>query len=260
MSPIESVLLGLLQGVTEFLPVSSSGHLALLEHVWRLDAVARLPLTAMLHVGTAVAMLVYFGRRLGRIVAGCVSRDAARRGENWRMVGFVALGSVPAVGIGLLLEEHIEAAFASPVLVAVMLLATGGLLFGTRFAQGEGQSLGWGRVLLVGVAQAVAILPGISRSGATIATGIYLGLKREAAFEFSFLLGIPVILGAGVREAAKVQASALSPAVVGVGVLVALVSGLAALALLRRAVTGRKLYLFAFYCWTAGLAALVFLH
>jgi len=260
LSILDAVLLGLVQGLTEFLPVSSSGHLAILEHVWRLPEAQRLPLTTMLHLGTAAAMLVFFGRRLAGIIAGCFASQPEARVPSRRMVGYIVLGSVPAALVGLLLEDRIAAAFSSPALVGAMLVVTGAALFGTRFVRAEERRLGWGRALAVGIAQAVAILPGISRSGATIAAGLYMGVGREESFEFSFLLAIPAIVAAALLELRKASLSHLNPASVGLGMMVALIAGLAALVLLRRAVTGRKLYRFAFYCWLAGILSLAFVR
>ncbi len=259
MSILEAVLLGLVQGITEFLPVSSSAHLAVLEHLWKLPVESRLPLTTMLHGATVLAVICYFAPLLGRLIGGLWARDAARRGSSWRMVGFILLASVPAGAIGVVFGDVIERVFASPLLIGLMLLVTGGVLFGTRFARPRGET-GWLRSLLLGVAQAIAILPGISRSGATIAGGLYLGMERKPAFEFSFLLAIPAITGAFLLEVRKVNLAVLSPAALAVGMAVAFVAGLAALFVLGRAVTGRKLYLFAFYCWLAGLATILFVR
>jgi undecaprenyl-diphosphatase len=248
--------MGAVQGLTEFLPVSSSGHLVMLEHILHVQPDVRLPLTTMLHLGTAVAMVAYFMPRIARVVGGCVSGKASTRNAAWRMVWFVLLASTPAAVTGLLLEGPIERAFAGPGLAAGLLLVTGVALFGTRFVTREGSRLTWWRAVLVGLGQALAILPGISRSGATIATGIYCGVERREAFEFSFLLAIPAILGAAALELRKVDPSAVGPTGLVAGVLAALLTGLGALWLLRRAVSGRRLYVFAFYCWAAGLAAL----
>jgi undecaprenyl-diphosphatase len=260
VSYLEAFTLGVLQGVTEFLPVSSSGHLALLEHIVRLPEAQRLPLSAVLHIGTLGAVLVFFARRLGGIMSDCIAQTPERRRAGWRLVGFVALGSAPAAAAGLLFEERIEAVFSSPILVAVMLLVTGAFLFGTRLVRQNQARIGWGRAVLVGLAQAVAILPGISRSGATIAAGIYAGLAREQAFEFSLLLSIPAVFGATLLELRRIDLGRVSAAAVGLGTLMAFASGLGALVLLRRAVTGRRLYLFAYYLWVVGLAALVFVR
>jgi len=263
----QAVILGFVQGITEFLPISSSGHLVVLEHLWKLPKEARLPLTAMLHGATLLAVISYFAPQLGRLVAGLGARDSIKRSTSWRMVGFIIFASVPAAGVGLLLDEVIERVFTSPLLVGLMLLVTGGMLLGTRRIPAQpghrGQPLGgtgWVRALLVGVAQAIAILPGISRSGATISSGLYLGMERQQAFEFSFLLAIPAITGAFFLEIRKVRLAVLSPLIIGVSMTAAFASGLAALVVLGRAVAGRKLYLFGFYCWLAGLLVLIFLR
>jgi undecaprenyl-diphosphatase len=259
MSLLEAVLLGLVQGLTEFLPVSSSGHLAVLEHLWKLPAESRLPLTTMLHGATVLAVIFYFAPLLARLIRGLWADDSARRSTSWRMAGFIVVASIPAGLIGVVFNDVIERAFASPLLVGLMLLVTGTVLFGTRSAEARGRT-GWIRTLLVGVAQAIAILPGISRSGATIASGLYLGMERQEAFEFSFLLAIPAIAGAFLLEFRKVNLAALNPPAVAAGMATAFVAGLAALFVLARAVTGRKLSWFAFYCWLAGLATILFVH
>jgi undecaprenyl-diphosphatase len=259
MSILEAAVLGLVQGITEFLPVSSSGHLAVLEHLWKLPVESRLPLATMLHGATVLAVIFYFAPLLVHLVRGLWARDAARRGSSWRMAGFILLASVPAGVIGFVFGDLIDRAFASTLLVGLMLLVTGGVLFGTQFARPRGET-GWIQALLVGVAQAIAILPGISRSGATIAGGLYLGMERKQAFEFSFLLAIPAITGAFFMEVRKVDLAVLNPAALVVGMVVAFVAGLAALFVLGRAVAGRKLHWFAYYCWAAGLATIVFVR
>lgn len=257
MSFLEAVILGVVQGATEFLPVSSSGHLVIIEHLWAMPAAQRLPLTTMLHLGTAASVLIYFRRRILGIISGCFSRDAGRRGPSRRVAAYVLVGSIPAAAVGLLMNDWIEAAFSSPTIVGAMLLVTGTALFGTRFLWSSDRPMGWGRAMLVGVAQAIAILPGISRSGATITAGLYSGVGRVESFEFSFVLAVPAILGASLLELPKLSSAALNPAAAAAGTAVALLSGLAALHLLRRAVVGRRLYLFAFYCWAAGALALL---
>jgi len=259
MSIFEALLLGLVQGVTEFLPVSSSGHLAVLEHLWKLPAESRLPLTTMLHGATALAVIFYFAPLLARLTRGLWARDTARRSSSWRMVGFIVVASIPAGVIGVVFSDLIDRAFSSPHLVGLMLLVTGGVLFGTRFSQPQGKT-SWVRVFLVGIGQAIAILPGISRSGATIASGLYLGMERKEAFEFSVLLAIPAIAGAFLLEFRKVDLAVLNPPALAVGMVAAFLAGLAALFLLARAVAGRKLHWFGFYCWLAGLATILFVR
>lgn len=260
MTAWESVVLGAVQGAAEFLPISSSGHLAVLEHLWLLPESSRLPLTVALHVGTAVAVLVFFARRIAHIVADLFMCDPGRRRAAWRTAGMIAVASVPAAVVGLGFGEAIDQAFSSPVVVGVCLLVTGAVLFGTRFVRPGSCGFGWRRALVVGLAQAVAVLPGISRSGATIAAGLYAGAAGAAAFEFSFLLSVPAVLGAAVLELPELATAGLDPVMAGLGAAVALVSGLVALWLLRRAVAGGRLHIFAYYCWLTGLAVLLFVR
>ncbi len=254
------LLLGLLQGLTEFLPVSSSGHVALLQHVWRLPENLRLPVAAILHVGTTAAVLVLFSRRLGEIIAGLFACAAERRAASWQVVKLVVLGSIPAAAVGLLVDEGIEAVFASPRVTSLMLLVTGCILLATRWARERDNAIGVRTALFVGLAQAAAILPGISRSGVTIGLALMLGLRREEAFEYSFLLAVPVTLGAAILELRRIDIAQMALIDVLLGAIVAFISGLGALFVLRRAVVRSQLYFFAVYCWLIGLAGLLFLN
>lgn len=259
MSFLESVLLGLVQGVTEFLPVSSDGHLAALSRLLGLNESARVPFTVMLHVATALAMIVFFMPVIARLITGLWAADLARRKQSWQMVLFILIASIPAAVVGYKLGDWMESTFATPLLLGLMLIISGVIVFGTRYARAGG-ALNWWRALLVGVAQAVGIVPSISRSGATIAMGMYTGMERGAAFEFSFLLAIPAILGAFVMEVRKLDTTLIHKGPLAAGMVVAFVSGLAALYLLRKAVLSRRLHWFAYYCWAAGLAMILFLH
>lgn len=260
MDYLQAIVLGLAQGVTEFLPVSSSGHLAIVNHLWGMPEAARLGLAAALHVGTACSLLVYFGRRLAGIARDALSPEIPVRRTGWRYIGMIALATVPAALVGLLLDDVIERVFATMPIIGAMLLVTGVLLFVTRFRGRGGERLGWWLALVMGTAQAFAILPGISRSGATIATGLLFGLSREDAFEFSFVMSVPIVLVAALRELVRLDWQAFPPGPVALGVLLAFASGLVALAFLRRVVLGRRFYLFGFYCWLAALAVIASLR
>jgi undecaprenyl-diphosphatase len=260
MSYIQSLLLGILQGLTEFLPVSSSGHLVILEHLLKTPSAARMAVVAVLHIGTALALIVYFRAELARIFAGMFSRTSEKRSANWKIAGYVALASIPAGVVGLLARHRIEAVFSSPGIVGPMLLVTGAFVLATRLAPERGRQVGWLVALFVGLAQAVAIMPGISRSGATVAAALFLGLDRDKAFEFSFILSVPIVLIAAVKELLDVNWTLVGAGGVAVGVVAAFVFGLGALVLLRRAVISRRFFWFGFYCLAAGLAALLFVR
>jgi len=260
LSVFEALLLGLVQGVTEFLPVSSDGHLTVLSYLFGLDMKSILPFKVMLHAATALAMLVFFVPTIWRLLRGLGARETAQRKGSWQMVLFIVIASIPAGVIGYTIGDRLESAFSTPLLIGLMMLVSGGVIFGTRYERGDGGMVTWWRALLVGLAQAVGIIPAISRSGATIATGLYVGMERRAAFEFSFLLAIPAILGAFVLEARKLDMTIFRPGPLAVGMAVAFGSGVAALYVLRKVVLNRRLHWFAYYCWAAGLAVILFVR
>jgi undecaprenyl-diphosphatase len=250
---IRYALLGLLQGLTEFLPVSSSGHLVLAQAVLGVAAPG-VALEAAAHVGTLFALVLYFRRDLAHLAV-----RVRRRGEEQRYAGLLVLGTVPVVVVGLLARGAIEQAFRSPHLVGWMLLVTAAVLVvGDRKRRAARERVRALDAAAVGLAQAAALLPGISRSGATVAQGIALGLKPSTAARFSFLLAIPAVAGASAFG--LVQAVG-RPGVEWAGLAVtmgcALVSGLAAIAFFLRVVRSGVLWPFAVYCAALGLAVLV---
>lgn len=199
MTYAQSALLGTIQGLTEFLPVSSSAHLALLP--WALGFPdPGLAFDVALHFGTLLAILATFGRRWTALVIGA-ARDV--RGEDARLLLMLAAASLPAAGAGLALEGRAEQAFRHPVLIAGMLVVFGLLLAAAERAGArrlEWTRAGWRVLLVVGAAQALAIVPGVSRSGATISAGLLLGLTPAGAAELSFMLSAPIIAGAAAHK------------------------------------------------------------
>lgn len=260
MSILAALALGVLQGVTEFLPVSSSGHLALAEHFFAVESPG-VTFEVFVHFGTALAVIVYFRRRVVAILCALASwalrREHAR--DDARLGLLLILGTVPAAVVGVLFESRVEAAFDNPVLVSAMLIVTGIVLWSTRaLPSGAGRPVRPSDALLVGAAQAAAILPGISRSGATISAGLGLKLGRTAAAEFAFLLSVPVILGATAVNLGDAlgAGSAFGPPI-AVGTLAAFGSAVPAIAVLMRLVTAGTFHRFAYYCWGAGIAGLI---
>lgn len=262
MTYLEAAVLGLIQGLTEFLPVSSSGHLALAEALFGLPP-GDLFFEIVVHVATLLAVVAFYRRELMQILAG-FARPAGRQVagiSSWRWLGLLVVGTLPAALVGLTLEAQIEAAFGNLTGIGIALLATGVLLFSTRRLAGVRIRLGWGRALVIGCAQAVAILPGVSRSGTTIATALWLGVEREQAARFSFFLALPAIGGAFALQLAKAGRSGalnnmgdLGP--LAVAFVVAGVSGYIAVGLILRALARRHFALFGIWCWLVGLAAL----
>ncbi len=260
-----ALLLGLLQGATEFLPISSSGHLVLIPYFagW---APPGLSFTVMVHWGTALAVAGYFWRDWADLLQGLgvAVRDRRLTDPRARLLVALLLGTVPGAVVGWAGEDFFEGLFAHPAAAAAFLLATAGMLFvGERLAHRRRglETLSWADAVVIGLAQAAAILPGISRSGATIVAGMALGLRREPAARFSFLLATPIIWGAGIFQVLDLaQAGDLAaqyPSLL-MGFVAAFLSGLAAIHFLLRYLRRRPLYPFALYCLLLGVAGLTY--
>ena len=259
VSSDQAIWLGVVQGLTEFLPVSSSGHLVLGQHLLGLNEPEML-FDVAVHVGTLLAVAAYFWRDLWAMLRGLWGRDEeAERGR--RLIWLVFVGSVPTAIIGVLFRHDFEALFASVTAVGIALIITGFLLMATHFApppRREIWRVGAGRALIVGFVQGLAITPGISRSGSTISAALMLGVERKLAAQYSFLLSLPAILGALVlhlKDLGPEQEVAWTPLLLGGAV--AGVTGLVALRLLIGVVQRGGLHWFAFYCWAIGAAALI---
>jgi undecaprenyl-diphosphatase len=265
MNTLQAIVLGIVQGATEFIPISSSGHLVLVPWLLRWPEPG-LTFATTMHLGTLAATLAYFWKDLlgmmRAVVTGLVRRAPWDAPES-RLAWLIVLGTIPAAVLGFLLEDFFESIFSAPVTVAVLLLVTGLLLaLSERLGQRERslESLRWDDALLVGLAQATAILPGISRSGATIAAGLARSTRREASARFSFLLAIPVILGGGLLELLKLVqtggGTAQTPGLVA-GFAAAAVSGYFCIHFLLRYLREHRLYVFSAYCWIFGAACLL---
>jgi undecaprenyl-diphosphatase len=262
MDSLQAVVLGIVQGLTEFLPVSSSGHLVLVPSALRWGEPGLL-FDTLVHWGTLLAVVAYFWTDLCGMVKAWVDSVIRRRIETpeARMAWFIIAATVPAAAIGYLLNDFFESLFSAPVAVGAFLIATGLILaasevFYPRIAKRT--SLRLPDALLIGLAQAAAICPGLSRSGLTMSAGISRGLTREAAARFSFLLSVPIILGAGLTQIVKAigepGANAWFP--LALGFTAAALSGYLAIHFLLGFVRRHKLWPFAFYCWAVGLAVL----
>lgn len=254
MTLTESLISGIVQGLTEFLPVSSSGHLVLLHRFFGLSE-PMMFFDVCLHAGTLAAVLFYFRKDL----LGIVTR------RDYRTIALLGAGTVPVVAAGLLFEDRIEALFASPGIVSMMLYGTAFLLLAGEYLYKRVRRMnGLTAVsaLGVGAAQAMALVPGISRSGATISAGLAFGLERDKAFSFSFLLSVPAVSAALVYKLLKAGTAAADPSVglnYAAGAFTAFVVGMASLAVLRRVVASGKLYIFAVYCILAGTVGILYL-
>ena len=269
LSVWQSALLGALQGATEFLPVSSSGHLVLLR---RILGVGEVPLLfdVLLHLSTLAAVGVVFRRRLADLVSAAAdwlrppARRHAERTPDRRLLQLLLLATVATGGVGIVVQRL--GVPREPRFVALMLLATAVVLVAARVLRGAALlrphwQPRWPWALLVGVVQGVAVLPGISRSGATIAAAMVAGADRETAAEFSFLAAVPAIVGAlavSLPEAAALGAATSSAAIAG-GLLASFAVGWLALTLMLRIVRRGRLHLFALYLFPVGLLGLILL-
>lgn len=262
MNLFQAFFLGVLQGATEFLPVSSSGHLVLVPWLLQWPA-SSLAFDAVVHWGTAVAVIAYFWRDWVAIVGDAFRSINLKSLDLKSTAWLILLGTIPAALIGYLLEDFFEEMFSRPVAAAGFLLVTAALLaVSERLGRRERDldTLNWLDALLVGLAQALAIFPGVSRSGSTIAAGLALGLRRESAARFSFLLATPIILGAGLLKVVDLAQTgglaAQAPSLV-VGFVTAGVVGFGCIHFLMRYLQRRPLYPFAIYCAVGGIVCLL---
>ena len=252
----QGILLGLVQGLTEFLPVSSDGHLAVIGHVAGVHTPGVFVEVA-LHVATLGSILVVYGRRFWQLAVDVLRRQP----EALRYAGLLLIGMIPAGLVGIFLQHLIERAFESLWAAGVGFLITGACLWSTRHRGPEGAARPTPRgALIIGLAQAFAPLPGVSRSGTTIASGLWVGLGAVAAADFSFLMAIPLIAGAGLVEArhASVDIAQVGAVPLLVGCIVAFVSGVFAIRFLVAMLRRGRFYVFAPYCFAIGLFTLAY--
>ena len=270
MEPFQAAILGVLQGLTEFLPVSSSGHLVLGQRFFGLTE-PELLFDISLHIGTLLAVVLVFFKEIAAIFSALVRmpallaesggwRPMLQGSEQVRTAFLIVVGSVPTAVLGLGFHRAADRIFASVPIVGAMLLVTGALLWATRRRSGGGRTVSSMTVkdaLIIGLLQGCAILPGISRSGATISAALFLGVERSTAGRFSFLLSLPAIVGALLLEIHGGLSSTASGPTVLLGAVVAAATGCLALVALLRIVKSGHLHRFAPYCWLLGAAVLL---
>ena len=271
MNTTEAIVLGTVQGLTEFLPVSSSGHLVLFQNFFGMKE-PELLFDICLHIGTLSAVIIVFYREIldilralfqihGRMKMAGGFKRLCETDPSIRMALLIVVGSIPTAVIGLLFREITDQLFGSTTIVGCMLLVTGTLLWLTRHISGGGRPVGQTTLkdaLLIGIVQGLAILPGISRSGATISTALFLSVDRKVAGRYSFLLSIPAIVGALVLglDTPELQTTIPMDTII-VGSMVSATVGWFALVILLRVVDRGQLHRFAPYCWLVGIVTLV---
>ena len=259
MGFLEAIVLGIIQGLTEFLPVSSSGHLELVKALQgqELTGESSMMMTVVLHFATALSTIVVFRKDIVEILKGLFK---FKNNDEFKFSLLIVLSMIPAAIIGLFFDDLIETFFDGRImLVGFMLLVTGLLLILADRAKDTTKKVGLWHALIIGVSQAIAILPGISRSGATIGTSVLLGIDRTRAARFSFLMVVPLILGKMAKDVMSDEfaSSEVSMNVLGVGFIAAFITGVFACTWMITLVKKSKLSYFSYYCIVVGLGAII---
>lgn len=252
MNPIEVLILAIIQGITEWLPVSSSGHLALVQQYLGLNVPLLFDL--ILHLGTLFVVLIVFWKDVKKLLRALAQLNF--KTEEGKLALYVIVGSIPTAIIGFLLEDTFKSFFSNVLVIGLALIINGCVLYVSKLPKNKNRPLNYLDALFIGTAQGVALIPGISRSGATISTGLLRRVKREKAFQYSFLLFIPAVIGAtlaeGVKEWHSLAVAGIDFASIALGLIVTIVVGYVFLMLLRKIVVKGRFHLFAYYCWALG--------
>ncbi|MEO0226397.1 MAG: undecaprenyl-diphosphate phosphatase [candidate division WOR-3 bacterium] len=257
---IETIILAVVQGLSEFLPISSSGHLALLGHIFRIREI--FDLAIFLHFGTLLAVIVLFRREVYFILRGIVrgriiiDKHSKITDKYLRLFLLILLGSIPAGLAGFFLKDKVEEAFSSMTALGIFWIITAFIFFITKFTRNYAKPINWWRSLIIGLFQALAIFPGLSRSGLTIAGALYLGLDPADVFEFSFLLAIPAMIGANIYDLKNLTVTSDIGSIL-IGIIISFIIGLIALILLKRLLIKKIFYLFSIYCLFLGIITLL---
>ena len=271
MTYIQAIILGLVQGLAEFLPISSSGHLALLQYFFGIESDQVLAFTVMLHVGTLLSVFIIYWKDIKDLVVEliatirdvCTGKGLRINANPKRRLGFmIIVATIPTALIGLLFEDFFEGLYSSLVGICLGLIFTGFILL---LAERKGrqdkdiETMKFRHAVFVGIMQGIAICPGVSRSGSTLFGSLMSGLKRELAVKFAFLISIPSILGSVILEVPDALEEGVDAATIGpmiVGVIVAAISGIFAIKAMIRVVTGRRLVGFSIYVWLVAVVVL----
>jgi undecaprenyl-diphosphatase len=249
---IEALILAVVQGLTEWLPVSSSGHLVIIQTVLGLNP--PLIFDVMLHVGTLIVVLTVFRKDIVDIIKAVIKRDFET--DAGKLALFIFVGSVPIAIIGFVFYDFFKSVFSNLLVVGVAIIITGLVIFVSEKRIGN-RKMGILDSLLIGFAQAVTIIPGISRSGITVATGLLRKIDKTKAFRYSFLLSVPAVIGATVMESRDLVLGNMDMAPLFLGATISMIVGYVSLMLLKKIVMNEKFHLFAYYCWTVGIAMIL---
>lgn len=269
MDILQAIIIGLVQGLTEFLPVSSSAHLIFAQHILGVGDVG-LAFDVLLHLGTLVAVVTYFYNDIINMIKGFLMSlmdlkegkfiPELKKDPYKKLAWLTILATIPVGVVGVLFNDAVEAMFTGLTVPAFLLLVTGCLLYiSQRMNSGriDVRKVGLKEALFMGCAQACALLPGLSRSGTTIAAGLFAGLDKEFAAKFSFILSVPAILGAAVFQLKDLSGGSVELGACIAGFIVAVISGYLAISFLLKIIREKSLDVFAYYCWIVGIVVLV---
>lgn len=252
---LKAVLIGLIQGLTEFLPVSSSGHIAVLEHFLNMNS-SNLVLETAVHFGTLLSLLVFFRKRILELLTGSYRAVRYRQcTDELKFTVMVIIGIIPAGIAALIFYDFIESAFSNLLLVGIFFIITGTFLFFTRFMK-SGKPIGPKSAAFSSIAQIFALLPGISRSGITISGAMLGGADGKTAADYSFFMAIPLILAGFIKEMAGAGWTFSMPLLFAV--ISSFISGYAAVYLLYKLISKGRFHLFSYYLWPLGLAVIIY--
>jgi len=267
---LSAIILGAVQGLSEFLPISSSGHLALIPHL--LGVETGLAFDTVLHIGTLIAIFTFFWKDIVNLIKGFILSiidlsegiDKFKEGLNTipekRFAWLIIIGTIPTGIIGILFKDAVETVLRGTIFIGFFLIVTGIILYySERHSSGNitAKDMSFKKAAIVGICQGLAVLPGISRSGSTIASGLCLGLEREYAARYSFLLSVPAVIAAGVLQIKDISNIDASMTVLLAGFLSSVIFGYLAIKLLMKMIKGWSLDIFAYYCWIVGILTLV---
>ncbi|NQV49628.1 MAG: undecaprenyl-diphosphate phosphatase [Candidatus Marinimicrobia bacterium] len=270
MSALSAAILAVIQGLTEFLPVSSSGHLVLGEALLGSHAFGNsIAFELVVHLGTFLAVLVVFWLDIVNLIRVFFTqiinpqswRSGFEKDADFRLTIYMIVGMLPAGIVGLLIRHDISELFSNPFMVSIALLFTGAMLFSTKFYPKSDKPLDFKRALLIGIAQAFALVPGISRSGSTIAMALGLGVKQEQAARFSFIMVLPLIMAATILEFKDLLDVGITYGeykILGIGLILSFAVGIVSLKWLLKLLQGGKFHYFAWYCFSIALAGLFY--
>ncbi len=264
MNFLQAIFLGIIQGLTEFIPVSSSGHLVLAQHFFGMESSSEITFEVFMHLGTLLAVIIFFHRQIWDLIASLFcwkpSLDSETHRNNRSLIVYLAVATLATGLVYIIFKDLFTLAYGNPLFVAIMLMMTGLIIYASDLIKNTpipASNAGIIKSILIGLAQALAIIPGISRSGTTITASLFCGIKRKDAAHFSFLLSIPAILAANLKELPQLMMLDLSVLHVYLaGFIASFIAGYLVIAFLIRLIQSGSLKYFAYYVWIIALISI----